>query len=70
MPVITASDGVRVYYEVEGDGPPLLLIHGFGQGGERWRGAGYVEALRDGHRVIVVDLRGHGRSDKPHNSDA
>jgi pimeloyl-ACP methyl ester carboxylesterase len=47
-----------------------MLLHGFPMWGERWRDTGYVDALRDRFRVIVPDLIGHGRSDKPHDPGA
>jgi len=62
---LTASDGVRLYYEIEGVGPPLLLHLGAGCDLELWRAARYVAALRDSHRCILFDHRGHGRSDHP-----
>ncbi|MHA4854103.1 alpha/beta fold hydrolase [Rhodococcus sp. MSC1_016] len=60
-------DGVRVAYETVGDGEPFVLIHGTALSHAIWRGFGYVRALRDRYRLVLVDLRGHGRSDKPHD---
>ena len=60
------NNGVRIHYEVEGTGPPLVLIHGFLADLEYWRQLGYVEALKSSYRVILIDMRGHGQSDKPH----
>ena len=62
--------GVRIHYEVEGDGPPLLLHHGFTLSLEEWRQFGYVDALKRDYRLILVDGRGHGASDKPHEPAA
>lgn len=71
MPYATnPADGVRIYYEVEGDGPPLVMHHGGGSTLERWRELGYVDALRGEYRLILFDARGHGRSDKPTTPDA
>lgn len=68
MPYATnASDGVRVWYEVEGRGPPVTLLHGTTGSLSAFRDLGWAEALRDRYRLILVDLRGHGRSDKPHD---
>jgi pimeloyl-ACP methyl ester carboxylesterase len=64
------DNGVRIHYEVEGDGPPLVLIHGFLADLEYWRLLGYVEALQSSYRVISIDMRGHGQSDKPHEPEA
>ncbi len=55
----TASDGARIAYSDEGEGRPLLLLHGL------MANAGFFESqreLKDSFRVIAVDLRGHGRS--------
>ena len=52
--------GVRNHYQVEGEGPPLVLQHGFTHSLRRWYLHGYVEALREDHRLILVDARGHG----------
>lgn len=71
MPYATnPHDGGRIYYEVEGDGPPLVLHHGGGSSLKRLRELGYVDALRDEFRVILLDARGHGHSDKPTSPDA
>lgn len=61
------NDGVRIYYDVEGSGPALLLAHGLGSSGEDWRELGYVDQLKDRFQVIMVDARGHGSSNKPHD---
>lgn len=65
-----ANEGVHLYYSVEGDGPPLVLQHGFTQCIEDWYEAGYVDALKSDYRLILVDARGHGQSDKPHDAGA
>jgi len=54
---------VKLYYTDEGKGPPLLLIHGFGASTYTWRHIAPELALT--HRVIAVDLKGFGQSDKP-----
>ncbi len=57
-------DGIGIEYEVTGEGRPVILLHGFPDSGQLWRHQ--IPALRDaGFRVIVPDLRGYGRSDKP-----
>lgn len=58
-------DGVRIWYEVEGAGPPVLLLHGGAGTGDVWRFVGYVDALRDEFQLVLIDARGHGRSDRP-----
>jgi pimeloyl-ACP methyl ester carboxylesterase len=58
------SSGVRIHYDVNGAGRPVVLLHGFPDTGRLWRHQ--VPALAEaGFRVIVPDLRGYGRSDKP-----
>lgn len=61
------NDGVRIHYEVEGEGPPLVLVHWFTGSLEDWRVFGYVDALKEDYRLILIDARGHGQSDKPHD---
>src|SRR4051812_9895736 len=69
MPYVT-NDGVRIHYAVEGDGPPLLLHHGFTIDLTAWYAWGYVDALKEEYRLILIDARGHGASDKPHDPAA
>lgn len=64
------NDGVRIHYEVEGQGPPLVLVHWLTGSLEDWRLFGYVDALKDSYRLILIDARGHGQSDKPHDPAA
>jgi pimeloyl-ACP methyl ester carboxylesterase len=62
-------DGVSIYYEVTGDGRPVLLLHGFPDTGRLWRYQ--IPALVEaGFKVIVPDLRGYGKSDKPDSVEA
>jgi pimeloyl-ACP methyl ester carboxylesterase len=56
--------GSRLYYYAAGSrgaGDPIVLVHGFATSGHLW--SDVVPALPDGHRVVVPDLLGHGRSD-------
>jgi 2-succinyl-6-hydroxy-2,4-cyclohexadiene-1-carboxylate synthase len=55
--------GVRLHAELEGEGPPLLLLHGFT--GSTRSMESLAAGLRDRHRVIRLDLIGHGRSEAP-----
>lgn len=59
-------DDIRIYYEVAGTGPPLVLAHGATGDTTFWTGYGYVERLKTAYTTIAFDARGHGRSDKPH----
>jgi pimeloyl-ACP methyl ester carboxylesterase len=69
MPYVLNQE-TRIYYEVEGLGKPLVLAHGISASLEDWREVGWVEALRDHFKLILIDARGHGRSDKPHEPSA
>jgi pimeloyl-ACP methyl ester carboxylesterase len=64
------NNGVRISYEVVGQGRPLVLLHGWTCDRAWWTESGYVDDLRRDHRVVNVDLRGHGASDKPHDPAA
>jgi len=67
-----APDGVRLAYDVAGQGNPVLLIHGFASSREQnWGSTGWIDRLvRAGFRVAAFDCRGHGQSDKPHETSA
>jgi pimeloyl-ACP methyl ester carboxylesterase len=56
----------RIHYEAEGEGSPLVIQHGFTDSIQTWYELGYVDALKRDNRLILVDARGHGASDKPH----
>ncbi len=64
------NQGIRIHYRVEGSGPPLVLQHGILWSVEGWYRVGYVDALSPSYRLILVDARGHGASDKPHDGAA
>jgi len=64
------SHGVRIHYQVEGAGPPLVLLHGFTDSLASWYEFGYVAALAKDYKLILLDARGHGGSDKPHEPAA
>lgn len=63
MPEVT-RDGVRIHYEDEGSGPPLLLVHGHTLDRRVWEPV-LPALLAAGLRVLRPDLRGHGSSDRP-----
>ena len=70
MRKFTSFDGVEIAYWDQGDGEPLLLLHGFTASSHiNWELSGIADALlKSGRRVIMMDARGHGESDKPHAS--
>jgi len=65
-----SGDGLRIAYETGGEGDPVLLIHGFASSrAQNWRATTWYKALNDaGFQLIAMDCRGHGDSDKPHDS--
>jgi len=67
MPTLD-RDGVNIHYDVAGDGPALILTHGYSSTGEMW--AGQIAPLARHFTVITWDMRGHGRSDYPQDPAA
>jgi pimeloyl-ACP methyl ester carboxylesterase len=64
-------DGTKIYYEVRGTGMPVVLVHGFIVNGESWkRTTLFNDLLNGGYKVISLDMRGNGKSDKPHTAAA
>jgi pimeloyl-ACP methyl ester carboxylesterase len=61
-----AHDGIEIAFRDEGEGEPIVLIHGFGSNAEvNWVQPGWVTTLtRAGRRAIALDNRGHGASSK------
>ena len=62
------NNGVKIYYEVEGQGPPLVMLHGGGKDHTSWREFGFTEALKENYYLLLIDERGAGKSDKPQES--
>ncbi len=62
MPMARVN-GVSLYYEVTGKGPPLVLVHGFACGIRSWDPQ--VRVLSRARRIIIYDVRGHGISEAP-----
>jgi pimeloyl-ACP methyl ester carboxylesterase len=61
-------DGVNIYYEVHGSGPPLILTHGYSSTSAMWQGQ--IAALSRHYKLVLWDMRGHGQSDYPENPAA
>lgn len=60
------ENGVRLHYTALGTGTPVVLVHGYTSSSASWLENGIAENLALDHKVLVLDARGHGRSDKPH----
>ena len=56
-------DGIEMYYEIIGEGEPLILLHGWSQSGQTW--SGVADDFAKHFQVIIPDLRGHGATDNP-----
>lgn len=70
MDRVSSPDGVSIAYREVGDGTPVVLLHPSGLSQAVWRAYGFVAGLRDEHRLVMPDFRGHGHSDKPHDPAA
>ena len=66
------SEGLSLAYEAVGEGPPVILVHGFASNRVvNWKGTSWLDALANaGYRVVALDCRGHGESDKPRAVEA
>ncbi|MBV9992000.1 MAG: alpha/beta fold hydrolase [Alphaproteobacteria bacterium] len=70
------NDGVRLAWEEAGAdtgiGEPIVLVHGFASDRvQNWRAPGWYQTLTEaGRRVVALDCRGHGESDKPHDPES
>ena len=60
------SDGLEIFFQRFGEGEPLILVHGWGSDSQaNWIDTGWVDALSEIRQVIAIDVRGHGKSEKP-----
>lgn len=64
------ADGTPLAFDVSGEGPALVLLHGSVLSRAIWRGLGYLAPLARERTVIRLDIRGHGRSGAPHDASA
>ena len=69
---VTASDGVELAYERQGEGPAIVLVHGFGSSrSQNWKSTGWYGGLTNAEfSIVAMDCRGHGDSGKPHDEAA
>jgi pimeloyl-ACP methyl ester carboxylesterase len=63
MATLKRPDGVNLYYETHGEGPVILLTHGYSSTAQMWRGQ--IAPLSKSHKLVLWDMRGHGQSDSP-----
>ncbi len=63
------NEGINIYYDVVGNGTPLVLVHGLFRSHADFQANGYVNLLKDSYKLIAVDVREHGQSDKPHEPE-
>lgn len=68
MPYVD-NHGLRINYRIVGQGEPLVLVHGWSCEGRYWDEFSYVEKLSSDFKVIIPDLRAHGRSETPMDRD-
>jgi pimeloyl-ACP methyl ester carboxylesterase len=69
MPYVR-NGNIRIHYQIEGSGQPLVMQHGFTDSLASWYDNGYVDLLKRDYLLILIDARGHGDSDKPHDTAA
>lgn len=62
---IVSLNGIEMFYRVIGEGEPLVLLHGFTGCADDWRF--FTDDLAREYRLVIPDLRGHGRSTNPSN---
>jgi pimeloyl-ACP methyl ester carboxylesterase len=61
------SNGVQIAYSQEGDGVPVILLHGISGNRKNWLEYAFYDALVAEYKAIAIDSRGHGDSEKPHD---
>src|SRR4051795_525277 len=66
---VVSANGIRIHLVEQGEGPLVLLIHGFPESWYSWRHQLPVLAAA-GYRAVAIDVRGYGRSSKPAATDA
>ena len=64
MPKISVND-IELYYEIQGDGEPLVFLHGFSGSHQLW--APWIPTYQKSFKMILIDMRGHGASTNPSN---
>ena len=60
------NNGIKIHYEIMGKGPEVVMIHGFASSLQgNWIEPNWGDALSSNYKLILIDCRGHGESDKP-----
>ena len=67
MPFVN-NKGINIFYKVIGQGTPIVMLHGGPGSHHEW--LGYANVLKDQYQLILLDLRGNGQSDKPHDIES
>lgn len=66
----SSFDKTKIFYRIKGDGNPIILLHGFTGNSNGWRKNPLFDSLlANGFKVILIDLRGNGNSDRPSSAD-
>ena len=65
-----ARRGETLWYQRAGEGPPLILVHGWGASAREWTEYGWASLLAPVAQLLLPDVLGHGRSSKPHQVEA
>lgn len=69
MPFATNSaDGMRIHYEIVGEGKPVAMLHGMTMSLDSWRRHGFADLVQYGYQLVLIDARAHGLSDKPRDA--
>ena len=63
-------DNKKIYYEITGKGPVIILHHGFSMWGKDWVKSGWIKNLSNNFTCLIFDAIGHGNSSKPHSIDS
>ena len=66
----SSFDKTKIFYQVKGEGKPIVLLHGFTNNGNGWKKNPLLDSLViNGFKVVLIDLRGNGNSDRPSNAE-
>jgi pimeloyl-ACP methyl ester carboxylesterase len=67
----SSFDKVKIFYQVKGDGDPIVLLHGFTGTGSSWKKNPLFDSLlTNGFKVVLIDLRGNGNSERPSSAES